>query len=390
MAERYEWALSPSKFEASQGCACFEENPYAGRESKERGEDLHAYVEHDERPLDKLSADDQDAVEFCRGHVLALREAAGPFVFEAKEYYIAKCNEHPSAKLDYVAITEPGLLIFRDWKFGAVEVPPPEDNWQMRSYAYIAALHFRERKLTGIQGGIVQPALMASPCHDFTDEELRPIGEAMFKANDRVIDPFRQPDPSDPMKCSRCRHVHRCPAVCRAVATVNREAGLLPMPDVFDPGALVSVRDRVIAQDLAKVLKSWAEQVMEKNREFAIANGNTLGGIWNVSTRGNGVEIQDVGKFAEGLIEAGLMVDPLGILPFVKLRKAELIEGLASPDYPVGNVAGVVKELEQKIGVPRPPVAVFRRGGAKKVAQAEAELAIPQIVNPWKRKELEE
>ena len=80
---------------------------------------------------------------------------------------------------------------------------------------------------------------------------------------------------------------------------------------------------------------------------------------------------------------------PAQLLSFAKLRKTELIGGLASSEHPPEEIAGAVKELEERLGVPRPPVQVFRRGAAKAVKHAEELLAVPQLINPWKRKEKE-
>ena len=152
-------------------------------------------------------------------------------------------------------------------------------------------------------------------------------------------------------------------------------------------GALVTERQRVIGQDLAVILEAWAKQVKAKNKEYAIENGGTLGGIWNVTTRGNGVEIQDLRGFADALVADGVLESPDQILDFVALRKGALIEGLSGPDR---DVAPIVKKLEERFGVPRPPVSVFRRGGKKQVKAAEELLDIPMLENPFKKKHSDE
>lgn len=384
---RYKWALTPSKFAGATGCPVFEEDESYGKKYKDRGTDLHKLVEFEDLSLDGLDEVDKADVLFCREDTQALR-AAVELEFEGRELLVDKCDEHPRAKLDWIGVTKDGLLIVRDYKFGEMEVPPPRENPQIRAYAFIAWCHMTKagHAINRVQGGIVHPRFCQSELEEFGINELQDIQKEMFAANDRYIDPFREPDASDPTKCRRCAHAYRCPKVTKAVATFSRGAGLLPMPEAFEPGAIVSIRDRVIAQDLAVILETWAARIKALNKEYAAQNGNTLGGVWNLSTRSNGMEIDDIGEFAEELVKENLMADPMSILQFVKLKKPELIKGLSSPDVPESSVAYVVKQLEEKLGIPRPPVQVFRRGGKKQAAPAERLLDLPMLENPFKAK----
>jgi hypothetical protein len=391
--ERYDWKLSPSEFEASKGCACYDEEESAGAIYKERGEDLHALAEHEDAPLDHLAEADREAVEFCRGRIALLREAAGPWVFEAKELYIRKSFHHPSGKLDWIGLNEKGMLFVRDHKFGTMAVPSPDENPQIKAYLLMGYHEMvrQGRTVTGLSGGILQPALDLDDYFEFALADLGLIESELKAANARIKNPFKQPDTSDPSKCARCMYVSTCPAVCKAVTVFGEANNLLPAPDVFEPGAIVSERQRVIAQDFAKILAAWAEQVMRNNKEYAAQNGGSLGGIWNISARGNGIEITDIGGFAQGLHEAGLLEDPQDILQHVKIRKTALLEALGeNPETDKKAIAGIVADLEEKHGVPRPPVQVFRRGGKKQVAAAERALDVPQLVNPWKTRAGEE
>ncbi|HRT04074.1 MAG TPA: DUF2800 domain-containing protein [Kiritimatiellia bacterium] len=396
MSEPYRWKLSPSKFEASKGCPCFEESQSFGKKYKDRGTDLHKLVEVEDAPLDGLDEEAKAAVLFCREHKQKVR-AAYSVASEWNEMAVSATERHPRGKLDWVVLTQDGLLKIVDWKFGAQEVSA-EDNPQLEAYALMAHDTIKTLRFGGlaaelpavsrIEVGIVQPALLASPEIEIPLDDLDRIEADLKKANDRVTDPVKLPDASDPDKCKRCEHLHRCPAVVRGVALATHAFGL-PMPENFDPGALVSDRDRVVAQDLATILEAWSSQVKAKNKEYAIANGGTIAGIYNVTTRSNGVELESLIAVAEALVEKGLLDDPAQLLSFAKLRKTELIEGLASPEHPPEEIAGAVKELEERLGVPRPPVQVFRRGAAKAVKHAEELLDVPQLVNPWKRKEKE-
>ena len=331
MTEPYRWKLSPSKFEASKGCPCFTENQNWGQKYKDRGTDLHKLVEVEDAPLDGLEPNDCEAVLYCRNFMVELRELLG-IRQEWKELSVAATDRHPRGKLDWVFLTEDGQLFVFDWKFGEVEVRV-EDNPQLEAYALMAYDTVLGRlllpvKVDHVTVGVVQPALDSKPTLEIPLSRFAEIEANLKLANDRVTDPVKLPDASDPDKCKRCEHLHRCPAVVKGVSLATSTFGL-PMPENFDPGALVTERQRVIGQDLAVILEAWAKQVKAKNKEYAIENGGTLGGIWNVTTRGNGVEIQDLRGFADALVADGVLESPDQILDFVALRKGALIEGLS-------------------------------------------------------------
>ena len=389
MTEPYRWKLSPSKFEASKGCPCFTENQNWGQKYKDRGTDLHKLVEVEDAPLDGLEPNDCEAVLYCRNFMVELRELLG-IRQEWKELSVAATDRHPRGKLDWVFLTEDGQLFVFDWKFGEVEVRV-EDNPQLEAYALMAYDTVLGRlllpvKVDHVTVGVVQPALDSKPTLEIPLSRFAEIEANLKLANDRVTDPVKLPDASDPDKCRRCEHLHRCPAVVKGVSLATSNFGL-PMPENFDPGALVTERQRVIGQDLAVILEAWAKQVKAKNKEYAIQNGGTIGGIWSVSQRSNGVEIQDLRGFADALVADGVLESPDQILDFVALRKGALIEGLSGPDR---DVAPIVKKLEECFGVPRPPVSVFRRGGKKQVKAAEELLDIPMLENPFKKKHSDE
>jgi len=389
MSENYRWALSPSKFEASKGCPCFEENPRSSEADKDRGTDLHEYMEDILRPLTDLEQADAEAVQFCRDFDTKVNQNYGPFVRSYRELPIRKTDRSPGGKLDFCAVNKDGTIVILDWKFGIQPVPPAESNMQIRAYALMAYEHFTTNGLTGINNivaGIVQPAQNLFDITDISIDELDNIETEHKAANDRVNDPFKQPDPSDANKCARCRWASRCPAITGAVTTFVNRTQLLPMPEQFAPDAIVSERDRVIAQELALILETWAERVKHSNREYAIQNGGTLGGIYNVTTRSNGYELSDVPLFASELVKHGLIEKPEDLLNFVKVSKTKLIDGIEQLTGD-NDVKAIVSELEEKLGAPRPPVTVFRKGGKKQIVTAMDLLNVPMIENPFKVKE---
>ncbi len=377
--------MSPSKFEASKGCPCFEENPRNSEADKDRGTDLHAYMEDPTRPLTDLEQADAEAVQFCRDKEAFIIENYGPFEELYRELKIAKTNQSPGGLLDFCGINKDGTVVIIDWKFGVQPVPAADSNMQLRAYALMAHEHFvsMEEEVNHIVVGIVQPSQDLLDTADIGVEELDSIERELKDANDRVNDPFKQPDPGDATKCQRCKHMTRCPAVTGAVTTFVEQTKLLPMPDQFAPDAIVSEKDRVIAQELATILETWADRVKQSNREYAIQNGGTLAGIYNVSTRSNGYEISDIPALAEGLVRNGLLEKTEDLLNFVRVSKTKLIEGLAEVTGDK-EVKAIVSELEEKLGVPKPPVTVFRKGGKKQIASAVSLLDVPMLDNPFK------
>jgi hypothetical protein len=101
---------------------------------------------------------------------------------------------------------------------------------------------------------------------------------------ERIEDPFNPPTPHEDL-CERCNRAGKCPALGKAVVQVAQGIGL-PLPEVFAPNAIVSLRDRALAQVLAGALKTWAEKVKKANNEFA-KEGNDIPGF-TLRSRSNG------------------------------------------------------------------------------------------------------
>lgn len=391
----YRWQLSPSKFEAAKGCACFEEDYRASEADKQRGTDLHEYMEHPEWPLDNLDPEDADQVQFCRDFDLEVDTMFGPYLFERRELYIPKSDVAPGGKLDRALLTEDGTLIVKDYKFGTQAVPPVTENIQIKSYLLMFFHELKRqasitRPVTRLIGIVCQPHLELKDVGEIPLSELPEIEILLKAANNRVIYPFKEPDPSDAQKCARCKWMTQCPAVNGAVVKFIDRANLLPMPERFEPSAIVSERDRVIAQELATIFASWATLIKANNKEYALTNGGTLAGIYNISQRTNGYEVTDLRRFAKELVDAGLMEREDDILNFVKLAKGKLVEGLITPENSPAKVKAIVSDAERDCGAPKAPITVFRKGGKKQIAAALELHQIPMIENPFKKKDDEE
>lgn len=389
MAKRTKWRVSASKMEsASRGCKLFEEDERIGAEYRDAGTDAHLYMEKMELPLSGAPEELRSLIEFCRDWSVEFETTNGPFLLAEYEATIKGSELHPPGKIDRLYLTESGMVLCADFKFGTQPVPSPADNAQVKEYLYMAKCLLEQKgllpRVTSWMGMIIQPYLGLIDVSEVKLEDIEATGEEMRKLNEALWYPFNQPDPSDPTKCQRCMWAAECPAVTSAVSRFANRDELVAFPENFLPENLATDRDRVLALDLGAVFSAWYEQVKRICRDYAAANGGTIAGVYNLGQRSNGFEVDDVSTFADGLVERGILANKQDILQFVKLRKTALVDGLASPELPKEAVAAAVRDLEEKLGVPRPPVSVFKRGGKKQVKAAELSLGVPMLENPFK------
>lgn len=390
MAKRTQWRVSASGIEKARGCKLFEEDERIGEEYKAAGTAGHSYMEDMSKSLVGLDDDLREKVEFCRAWSNDFEREHGPFLLKEYEMRIKGNELHPPGTIDRLYFTESLALMCYDFKLGTQPVLSPADNPQILEYLYMAKLELERRGMpapTSFIGGIVQPHLNLIDVDSIEASAIEAAGQEMRDLNEQLKYPFNQPDPSSPERCQRCRWVTECPAITGAVVRFAECADLLPMPSQLGLDALVDDRVRVIALDLASILAAWSERVKQNCKEYALQNGGTIGGIWNVGSRGNGTEITDIPGFVDGLWRAGLLQHPMDILPYMKIKRSALAESLLeNPERDKEATLATIKELETTHGTARPPVSVFRRGGAKKTKEAELALDIPMLQLPegWK------
>lgn len=390
MAKRIQWRVSASGAQKARGCKLFEEDERIGVEFKDAGELLHSCLEDMSKPLTGMDDDLRGKVEFCRNWSNEFEAENGPFLLKEYEMRIKGNELHPPGTIDRLYFTESLALMCYDFKGGTQPVPSPADNPQILEYLYMAKLELERRGMpapTSFIGGIVQPHLNLIDVDAIDESAIEAAGQEMRDLNEQLKFPFNQPDPSSPERCQRCRWVTECPAITGAVVRFAECANLLPMPSQLGLDALVDDRVRVIALDLSSILAAWSERVKQNCKEYAIQNGGTIGGIYNVSHRANGTEITDIPGFADGLWRAGLIENPTDVLQYVKVRKTALVDALVdNPERDKEATLATIKELEEAHGTARPPVSVFRRGGKKATKAAEEMLDVPQLNLPdgWK------
>lgn len=393
MSKRIQWRLSASKMESARdACKLFEEDETVGAEYKQAGTDGHSYLEDMDKPLTGLDPDLREKVEFCRQWSDQYEEAAGPFLLKEYELRVSANEHHPAGMIDRLYLTESLVLACFDFKLGTQPVPSPSVNPQILEYLYMARLELAKRGLpkpVEYIGGIIQPHLELIDTEPISVESIERNGEEMRELNEQLKYPFNQPQPG-PL-CVRCKWAQDCPAVTSAVQRFVDRAALLPMPEQFEPGALTTDQDRIIALDLAAVLARWAELVKKACKEYALANGNTISGVYNVSMRKSGFDVTDTRGFVDYLIKEGVISSVDEAMPYLKVVKTRFIDGITEVGLtPKAEVAEAVNQAVEACGEPKAPVVVMRRGGKRQLAQAQKDhnINVPQLALPsWMSKE---
>jgi hypothetical protein len=162
------------------------------------------------------------------------------------------------------------------------------------------------RNLDWITTHVVAPRLKGT-AHEPETYNARDLYLAVCKEIDdlyeRINNPFLPPTAGD--HCGNCGRAAICPALSTTAVAVSRGVGL-PVPEAFAPDALVSLKDRAIAQVLAIALENWAKQIKENNNEFA-DQGGTIPGFKRVK-RSTGARIpkESTPRAVELLKEAGM------------------------------------------------------------------------------------
>lgn len=235
-----------------------------------------------------------------------------------------------------------------DAKFGRLSA---DHSFQVRTYGAAMAEMLstngvpegRACHLDTIHCHVVAPrqGLVETETHiaqDLWESVRKEIGELY----ERIDNPFNPPTPHEDV-CNKCAWASQCPAMGRmAVATAP---GLgLPLPATFRPEAMISTRDRAIAQVLAEALITWADQVKKSNSQFVVEGGELPG--YRLVTRGTGLRIasEDTPLAIQVLEENGIPRDL--VLGACRLTLGSLATALAELQ---GILTGEAKERLQTI-----------------------------------------
>lgn len=292
---------SPSKLSALKSCPCFsyrEAGEQDDTSAAAEGEDLHRVLETG-NPTGL--SESQIALVVSVQEKLDAIIATGDFTeFRERELTLEGLTYGTA---DFVLISKDDKLAhIVDFKFGRKQVEDVENNFQVRTYC--AALMESMPEITECWGHILAPRARDSEFKFDRSliEQVRNEIEALYKVLD---DPFKQPNAVDEELCALCANASRCPKMTQTAITVARDLVGLPVPASFAPGALVSVRDRLIAHLVAGALVNWAEQVKENNNAFVEQGGEIPGLIKTGRSLGKKIPKESTPYAFETLRQAG-------------------------------------------------------------------------------------
>lgn len=162
-----------------------------------------------------------------------------------------------------------------DAKFGRLAA---DHDFQVQTYAaaLVELKKSLKEPLETVTTHVLAPRQQLIEERTYNAEELLTDVRARIEAlYEHIDDPFNPPTPHEDL-CARCARAARCPAMGQLIVAAAPKIGL-PLPAAFAPDAMVSVRDRGIAQVLAGAFQTWGEQVKQNNTAFVSAGGTIPG-----------------------------------------------------------------------------------------------------------------
>jgi hypothetical protein len=166
----------------------------------------------------------------------------------------------------------------------------------------------------------------------------------------RIADPATAPTECEDL-CGKCGNAATCPALGKTVVTVARGMGL-PLPEVFAPDAIVSLRDRAIAQVLAGAMINWGEQVKKNNSAFVDASGEDIPGFRRAK-RSTGLRVPKDGTAdAAALLFKAFDMDVNAVLGCCSLTVGDVVSAVSlSQGVTEGNAKDMVREALAGVAV---------------------------------------
>lgn len=218
-----------------------------------------------------------------------------------------------------------------DFKFVRVET---DHDFQLMTYAAALVETLANEGTVGyvvnrVYTHVVAPRLGKAPeVQEFDAAALvSVIRHKIETLYERIENPFNAPCADDPTLCARCARTADCPAVNAIVVASAPHMGL-PLPEVFAPDAMVSVRDRSLAQQLAGLFENWAEAVKKANTAFVQQGGEIPG--YKLQSRSTGFRIpREATLAAAGILQEKLNLDVADILGASSLSIPELAKAMA-------------------------------------------------------------
>lgn len=278
---------SPSTLDSLTKCLRFRYNE-TNDDAANEGTELHKAFETGN--LAGLNDEQKLAVTKARDYVATLKISdGGPGMWSDLSEERVELKGLTFGTADRVLINRTaGVFHVIDAKFGRLS---SDHDMQVRTYA--AALYEKlaaedpEKQWTA-NTHVVAPRLNLIDHQAFDAAELyAEIRQQIVALYARLDDPFLPPTPHEDL-CAKCARASKCPALGIVVREAASCAGL-PVPATFAPNALVSEKDRAIAQVLAGALINWGEQVKKLNAEYVQQGGSIEG--FKLVTRSNGLRV---------------------------------------------------------------------------------------------------
>jgi len=310
---------SPSALRYLAACPCYQHTESVDTSAAERGTLLHSVVV-DPSLAGTLSEDDREAVSKCIEAKNKAKEAAGPGAIEHHELRVTVFpNGVCSGTLDYIIRDVTGKKAWlKDWKFGKEPVDPAPKNIQVKSYTLGAFNMFP--LLETVEAQIVQPfATEESATAVFTRADIPTLEATVINVLLRVEAPDKVPTPD----ISACRYCG-AKANCSALTQVAILASGLPMPSTYQPGSMISVRDRAIGQILATIMEDWAKQVKRQNLAAVIEDGVEIPGF-DLKARKGATTIADLATAAQ-ILQSQFNLDTSLMLQACSMSLPKLVD----------------------------------------------------------------
>lgn len=259
----------PSSLDALNRCIRFKYGDM-NEDAAAEGTMLHEALETGD--LAGLTEDQKEDVRNILQYIESLK--TGPGTWEDLKEVKVKLEDLTYGTADRILVnTEQRLVHVIDGKFTRVA---GDHSYQARTYGAAYIEMNGAENFDKVHTHIVAPRLNVLELGEYDPAELltrvRQDIEALYA---RIADPFNPPTPEGDL-CAKCARAARCTALSQTAVQTCRGMGL-PLPAVFDPGAVTSNTDRALAQAIAGALENWAKQVKQRNTEFAKLGGEIPG-----------------------------------------------------------------------------------------------------------------
>lgn len=276
----------PSALDSLALCVRFKYYSKPGDTSGSEGTELHDAFETGE--LAGLNDEQEASVATCRYYVESLKYDGNTTPEDWEDHAEIKLflKGLTHGRADRVLFCKKlRLLHVIDAKFTRVET---DHEMQLRTYG-AAFVEMHPGEVDTVETHVVAPRLQDLERHSYAATMLLDnVREYITELYAKIEDPFTPPT-AHPDLCGKCARAAKCPALSDTMALLCRGTGL-PVPSSFNPGAMTSVRDRLISMLLAPAAIAWGDLVKKGNAEYVQQGGEIPG--FKIMTRSSGARIE--------------------------------------------------------------------------------------------------